>query len=374
MEPLKELDLKEIRNKLEPALKPYKVVRRDAIEYVGTTEGEKRPVSVYKVDGTELMMNEKVSRKLDQVIGLEPGQEGIVRTASGETGVRDFRNYLAVAGSITKPVSVALVANPATCMIDDIVPIKQDVIPLDAFFNFVNIFLEDNKLIPIRYEKDDKHGLEVTVYMKSVTADIRTIAPGEDFLVNSYFLRWTLGQIELGHYFLRLVCTNGQISIIPQSEARIYSLLTEDVIKMLELPRNYRLLDGSFEEFSTKALEAMNTRASMAELLKVSRMLEDNFVKEEVQQRIAPFEEMRRRYADNGYITSKDRLKEMKSGVDVWDLYNGVTEYATHNTDWKDNDVRRGYLQREAFRFLMAKRDIRTYQDIFTMEPAEHMR
>ena len=260
MEPLKELDLNEIRNKLEPALKPYKVVRRDAIEYVGTTEGEKRPVSVYKVDGTELMMNEKVSRKLDQVIGLEPGQEGIVRTASGETGVRDFRNYLAVAGSITKPVSVALVANPATCMIDDIVPIKQDVIPLDAFFNFVNIFLEDNKLIPIRYEKDDKHGLEVTVYMKSVTADIRTIAPGEDFLVNSYFLRWTLGQIELGHYFLRLVCTNGQISIIPQSEARIYSLLTEDVIKMLELPRNYRLLDGSFEEFSTKALEAMNTR------------------------------------------------------------------------------------------------------------------
>ena len=64
-------------------------------------------------------------------------------------------------------------------------------------------------------------------------------------------------------------------------------------------------------------------------------------------------------------MQSKDRLKEMKSGVDVWGLYNGVTEYATHNTDWKENDVRRGYLQREAFRFLMAKRDIKTYQDIF---------
>ncbi len=62
----------------------------------------------------------------------------------------------------------------------------------------------------------------------------------------------------------------------------------------------------------------------------------------------------------------------MKSGVDVWDLYNGVTEYATHNIDWKDIDVHRGFLQREAFRFLMAKRDIRTYQDIFTMEPTEH--
>jgi hypothetical protein len=62
----------------------------------------------------------------------------------------------------------------------------------------------------------------------------------------------------------------------------------------------------------------------------------------------------------------------MKSGVDVWDLYNGVTKYATHNIDWKDNDVHRGFLQREAFRFLMAKRDIRTYQDIFTMGPTEH--
>lgn len=365
MEPLKELNLSELRTTLQPALKPYKVVRRDAVEYVGTAEGEERPISVYKVDGTELMMNEKVSRKLDHLIGLEPEQEGIVRTASGETGVRDFRNYLAVAGSITKPVSVALVANPETCMIDDIVSIKQDVIPFEAFFDFVEVFLEVNNLIPIRYETDNKHGLEVTVYMNGREADIRTIAPGEEFLVNSYYLRWTLGQIELGYHFIRLICTNGQIRVISQSEARVNSLMTEDVYKMIELPGNGRILDGSFEEFRDKAVEAMNTRASMAELLKVSRLLGENYVNAETQQRIAPFEEMRRLYADKGYDVSNYRLKEMKSGVGVWDLYNGVTEYATHNSEWKESDVRRGHLQREAIRFLMAKRDIRTYKDIF---------
>ena len=36
MEPRKELNLKELRQTLEPAMSPYKVVRRDAIQYPHT--------------------------------------------------------------------------------------------------------------------------------------------------------------------------------------------------------------------------------------------------------------------------------------------------------------------------------------------------
>jgi alanyl-tRNA synthetase len=63
--------------------------------------------------------------------------------------------------------------------------------------------------------------------------------------------------------------------------------------------------------------------------------------------------------------TDPKRLRELKSGVNMWELYNDMTEYATHNSDWKDNDSRRGYIQREALNLLMSKRDIRQYQDIF---------
>lgn len=364
-EQTKELNLNEIRSTLEPNQSPYKVVRRDAVQYVGMVEDQERPVSIYNVDGKEIMVSAGASAKLDEVIGLERKQAGIVRNASGETGMRDFRNYLAVAGSMTKPVSVALVANPETCMVDEIIPIKQDLIPLDAFFDLVEVFMAKNKLIPVRYETDRKHGLEVTVYMNNVSPDVRNIGPGEDFLVNSYFMRWNLGQIEVGHYFIRLVCTNGQIRTIRESDARVNSLQDESVIRLIDIPSQKNMLDVSFEEFSDKAVEAMKTRASMRELMKASKLLNENFVAQPVISRIAPFEPMRLRYADRGFDTDPKRLRELKSGVNMWDLYNDMTEYATHNSDWKDNDSRRGYIQREALNLLMSKRDIRQYQDIF---------
>ena len=362
------MNLKELRQTLEPAMSPYKVVRRDAIQYVGRVDDIERPTNIYRVDGADVMVDEGVSHRLDELIGLEQKQASVVRNASGEDGVRDFRNYLAVAGSISKPVHVALLANSETRMVDGVVPIKEDVIPMDAFFDYLEVFLEVNRLIPVRYEMDNRNSLEVTVYMDSEVTDVRNIGPGEDFLVNSYFLRWTLGQIELGHYFVRLVCTNGQIRTITQGEARIHSLQSDDSLHLLELPQRTNLLDVSFAEFSDKAVEAMRTRASMGELQKVARLLSENFADPRTKYRIAPFEEMRQRYAERGFDTSPRRLKELKSGVNVWDLYNGLTEYATHNTEWKDSDTRRGYLQREAISFLLAKRDIRYYQDIFAGE------
>ena len=118
-------------------MSPYKVVRRDAIQYVGRVDDIERPTNIYRVDGADVMVDEGVSHRLDELIGLEQKQASVVRNASGEDGVRDFRNYLAVAGSISKPVHVALLANSETRMVDGVVPIKEDVIPMDAFFDYL---------------------------------------------------------------------------------------------------------------------------------------------------------------------------------------------------------------------------------------------
>ena len=54
-------------------------------------------------------------------------------------------------------------------------------------------------------------------------------------------------------------------------------------------------------------------------------------------------------------------LREMKAGMSVWELYNGVTDYASNNTFWDRDDSRRGMLQEEALTFLMKQRDIKNY-------------
>lgn len=370
---MSEISISSLRFQMERAQSPYRIVRRDAIQYLGrlddgndiTAPYEGFGKNVYKVNGIEVLVNDFVSKKLDAMIGLSSRQKKVVKAASGESGLRDFRNYLATATSFTKPVAVALIANPASRTVSGIVPIQQEEIPADAFFDFLEMFMEENRLVPVRREVAYDAAAGLTVYMDSMDPQVRQIAPGEDFRIDSYFLRWNIGRIELGRYYERLICSNGQTATISQSEAQIHSLQPEVVKKILEIPKRKELLDNSFDRFTTKALEAMEVRASMAELKLVSGKLDLYLVDRESSSRIAPYTEQLQLYADSGYRCDPSELREMKAGMSVWDLYNGITDYASNNPLWDADDNRRGMLQEEAVAFLMKQRDIRNYKDIF---------
>lgn len=200
---MSEINLAELRQKVDRSANPYKVVRRDAIEYIGrlddgsnvTAPYEGYGKNVYRVDGTELLVNDLVSKQLDKIIGLTPMQAKVVKNASGDAGVRDFRNYLATAGSMMKPVSVALIANPSSRTVSGLVPVSEDPITSDAFFDFLELFLEKNSLYPVDYQMAYDISAGFTLFLNSNNPDMRQIASNEDFLVNSYYLKWNLGQI-----------------------------------------------------------------------------------------------------------------------------------------------------------------------------------
>ena len=366
---MSEVSVSTLRTLADRTQAPYRIVRRDAVEYVGRLDdgtGVTAPYegfgkNVYKVCGTEVLVNDYVSKELDALIGLPPKQQKVVKAASGEVGLRDFRNYLATAASFSKPATVALIANPSSRTVSGIVPIRQDVIPADAFFDFLELFLAENRLVPVRHETAYDAAAGLTVYLDSLDPLVRQIAPGEDFRVNSYYLRWNLGSIELGRYYERLVCSNGQTETIRLGEARIHTLETAEVRKIMNLPRRAELLEESFGRFRVKALEAMAVRASMAELKEVSGKLDKYLVDTEASARIAPFAQQLQAYADIGEDCGD--LREMKAGMSVWDLYNGVTDFASNNAVWDTDDNRRGMLQREALTFLMKQRDIRNYKE-----------
>ena len=370
---MSEVDLVELRLKLDTAASPYKVVRRDAVEYVGRLDDgsevsapyEGFGKNVYRVEGTEVLVNDMVSKQLDKIIGFTPKQAKVIKNASGESGVRDFRNYLATAGSMMTPISIALIANPSSRTVSGLVPIKDDPITSDSFFDFLDLFMDKNQLVPVRYEMAYDIAAGLTLFLDSLNPDVRQIAPGEDFLINSYYLKWNLGQIELGRYYERIVCSNGQTETVRHKEARVTSIRKEKIGGILELPRNDGLLTSSFDRFSGKARESMAVKASMAELKLVSEKLDAYLVDSRSAMAIAPYCDELQQYANAGYDCSKEQLKSMKASMSVWELYNGVTDFASNNQTWSDDDNRRGMLQGEALRFLMRDRDIRNYSDIF---------
>ena len=234
-------------------------------------------------------MNDMVSKRLDEIIGLTPKQAKVVRNASGEIGVRDFRNYLATAGSMMKPVSVALIANPSSRTVSGLVPIKEEPITSDVFFDFLELFLDKNGLYPVDYQMAYDIAAGITIFLDCDNPDVRQIAPGEDFLVNSYYLKWNLGQIELGRFYERLVCSNGQTELVRHKEARVTSVREDRIAGIMDIPRNGGLLTGAFDKFRGKALEAMGTRASIAELKLVSDKLDHFLVDSRASMAIAPY-------------------------------------------------------------------------------------
>ena len=370
---MSEVNLTELRQYVATVANPYKVVRRDAIEYVGrlvdgseiTAPYEGFGKNVYRVEGSELLVNDTVSRQLDEIIGLTPKHTKVVKNASGEAGVRELRNYFATAGSMLSPVSVALIANPESRTVSGLVPIKEEPISAEAFFDFLELFMEKNNLYPTDYEVAYDIAAGLSISLDSYNPEVHRIAPGEDFLINSYYLRWHLGQIELGRIFTRMICANGQMMTFSQKDARLTSVREDRIDEFLEIPRNAGRLNGDFDRFTRKALEAMGVRASIAELKWVSDKLVNCLVDSQTAMAIAPFADERKKYLEAGYSGSPEQLSTLKASMSVWDLYNAVTDYASNNTTWERRDNRRGMLQTEAIRFLMRERDIKNYSDIF---------
>ncbi len=348
---------------------PYKVVDRAAVKYIGQLDGDS-PTShgrnILSLDGTDVLATDFVTTALDNLNGFTKEQKDVVSRASGEEGIRDFRNYLAAASSIADPSKVALVADPASRTVINVIPVKDNIINSDAFFDFAEMFMDDNNLTPSEWEMGGNFSSGITLHMNSNTPDVRSFADGEDTLINSYFLKWNLGQIQLGRYIERLVCSNGATELVQSSTARLNEFNDKSIREFLAIPKSTKALDGMYGRYSTAALTAQNTRASLRELKSVAKRLDAYQVGPEATKLIAPYQEELNQYTAAGYAVSKLKPENILASMSVWDLYNAVTNYASHTREWEANDNRRAMLQGEAFEFLLRPHDIRSYVDIYS--------
>ena len=364
-----------LRGQIAENQMPYKVVERAAIKYVGRIDkhGPEVPTkacygrNIFSVNGTDMLATDHVARTLDKYAGFSRQQQKFIAKASGEDGVRDFRNYLAAASSIADPGKVVLVADPDSHTVINVIPVKDGPITSESFFDFAEMFIDANDLTPTGYQMGYNVSSGITLLLDNNTPDVRAFAQGEDTLINSYYLRWNLGQIELGRYYERLVCSNGATQLIPRTNARITDLDEKSIKGILSIPKDEDMLNSAYNGFVTNALTAIKTRASISELQAVSKLLEKYLVSKDAARQIAPYGDEMEYYINSGYTTNGKWFSphEALASMTVWELFNDVTQYATHNTEWSKDDNRRTMLQGEIVQFLNRSRDIKTYIDAF---------
>lgn len=338
------------------AQNPYKVIDKRDIRYVGN--------NIYELDGMEFEISPIVASSIDKFIGLQNKQVKAVADASGDDGVRDYRNYIAMINSIVKPEKMALVADPAVGKIVSATPLKKDAIPMEGFFDFAEMFCNDNNYTVgnITVASDISSGIEM--FLIPDTKNITSLGRDEDFMTNGFIFRWNLGAIEAGNYYERLICSNGAVKRIYGEKAHINSLNEKDIRKMIALADN-GYADAHFNSFIEKAYDSMETRASISELHYVHNLLLNNGVDEQTAKMVAPYQDDINAYNAAGYDTRHFAIAQAKSSIGAWDLFNRLTFFASHNEIWSGDDNRRFNLMSASVTFLRRPRDIKQYIDIF---------
>ena len=345
------------RNAFIAAQMPFRAVTPQ--ELISTGENS------YLVNGLELAVEPEVSEQIDAFIGVSKQQSRAVADTFGGKGIRDLRNYLALSNSIEKAGRIALIADPEKRRIVGATHLKKDAIPAESFFDFMDMFCSDNGYTPENFftAESGQGGVTVSLLPNNETYD--ELAPGEEFLTNGIWFRWNLGEVEAGNYYKRMICSNGSFEVVERKIARTNQLDESAIRQMLSLPQHGAFIGANFRKMRQNALLAMQTDASVGEVRTVNHLLTRYGADDSTVEEIAPFNRLSDMYAAAGYNMAHFPLTQVRSDVNVWELFNRVTAFATHNEEWAAEDNRRSGLMLESMRLLNRPRDIKQYVTIF---------
>lgn len=362
---MKSLDLDIIKKNIVETRFPYKLVDPSSIRF-GDKVGDEDDIHI-NVQGVDLLANIDVIESIDDYYGISGRQKDNVTATLGETGVSALRNYLGAAASESVlGKKMALFADPETKKVVNAFPVGDTIINPEQFFPVAEMMMNKFDVYPTKFYGSPAERSGMTLVLERKKPDTVTIAPGEDFQGAGFYLNWNKGAIEVGIFIKRMVCSNGAIISIPKQMGMIQDLSVNSINQLMGvIPKLLHLKTAiPFQVYQEKVLLAMETRASLAEMQMVHRVLIDRVgLPDEEAARLAPFDEDLNAYVEKGYTNIN--LRNTKSSMNVWTLYNNMTAYATHSTAWGEHDGRRVILMNASSDFLNRQRDIKNPLDIF---------
>ena len=339
---------------IEDGLDPYKLVRADEITQIGE--------NVFSYGNIDFKVDRPALKVLNKLCGTTDTQLSTVKDFSGESGRVNFRNYLSAASNSSKPQEIVLIAGRNEPIISNVMIIKEDFIPVETFFDFAELFIEQTDTQIEKIETNLSGSMDVMIYLRSNKPTFQSFAKDEEFETNGLFLHWNGTQIDVGNYYIRLVCTNGQTETKTHREAIAYSLKGSAVERLVNLANNKKFLNSGFERLRHKALISMNTQASLGELAYVRKNLVGHNIglPEAVADAMIPYEENKQYFESRGVnILAEANL--IKTNITIWQLYNLLTAFASHSDVIETGDIRRNAVMNLATMLLQRDFDIKIY-------------
>jgi hypothetical protein len=310
-----------------------------------------------EVDGVKIELTPFAFKRLLGRLRIPTAFAKRFESGFGSDGLQQLVQMMKTMKSSKNDQTVTLLVDPNAKKITNILPAGYASISNEAFIDFAEGYINQYGLEVKDFGSDPNGG--ATINCISPNGIFRV--PGmsdEVFNTGVTFRNTPTRGLEVSPYLNRLVCSNGMSSTAFSETYGLHELTDKSIAEF----NDHMIIMAStgFQPagLADKIKMANNTDASIAEVQRaMSAMLSaDKKIDFEYMQRYLPINRVMKAYSDIGAVpetfTAK-QLQNAKSGLSIWEVVNGITNFASNDDKYDIDDHKKSNLMVSAGNLLM---------------------
>ena len=311
------------------------------------------------VDGVKIEVTDKAFGKLLGRLRIPKAFAKRFSEGFGNDGLRQLITMMKSAKSNRNEQTVTLLVDPNSRKITDILPAGYASISQESFIDFASRYIDQYNLGVTHMGSSQYGGTQINCVSPQGMFNVPGMT-NEVFNTGVTFRNTPTRGLEVSPYLERLICANGMTSTAFAENYGLHNLNDKNINEFNE--HMIRMASTNFQPvgLADNIKKANNTDASLAEMQRAASSILslDKKVDYDYVQKYIPVERAFKAYSQLGAdpnTFTKAQMKNAKSGMSVWDLVNGMTNFASNDTKFNINEGKMGNLMVTAGNILCKK-------------------
>ena len=311
------------------------------------------------VDGVKIEVTDKAFGKLLGRLRIPKAFAKRFSDGFGNDGLRQLITMMKSAKSNRNEQTVTLLVDPNSRKITDILPAGYASISQESFIDFASRYIDQYNLGVTHMGSSQYGGTQINCVAPQGMFNVPGMT-NEVFNTGVTFRNTPTRGLEVSPYLERLICANGMTSTAFAENYGLHNLNDKNINEFNE--HMIRMAATNFQPvgLADNIKKANSTDASLAEMQRAASSILslDKAVDYEYVQKYIPVERAFKAYSQLGAdpnTFTKAQMKNAKSGMSVWDVVNGMTNFASNDTKFNINEGKMGNLMVTAGNILCKK-------------------
>ena len=312
-----------------------------------------------EVDGVKIELTPFAFKRLLGRLRIPTAFAKRFESGFGSDGLQQLVQMMKTMKSSKNDQTVTLLVDPRAKKVTNILPAGYASISNEAFIDFAEGYINQYGLEVKDFGSDPSGGATINCVSPNSVFQVPGMSD-EVFNTGVTFRNTPTRGLEVSPYLNRLVCSNGMTSTSFSETYGLHELTDKSISEFND--HMISMASTGFQPvgLADKIKMANNTDASIAEVQRaMSTMLTaDKKIDFEYMQRYLPINRVMKAYSDIGAEPSTFTTKQLqnaKSGLSIWEVVNGITNFASNDERYNIDDHKTGNLMVSAGNLLMKK-------------------